>query len=172
MSEHRVNPPPDSVPQGEYVSDGHLLLARVCHGYFEFDLACPGEGKCQDPNRDASGEPLAGENWGCNLKEWFHAVGGSEFVEYQEKPTREAQLPCLIEWRYTGWDDSTELWWRPVLPTEQDDATKAIRAFVERSLIDAAAKRWGAAVGFNVTELCAELHVDSGSYLIKVEPTS
>lgn len=171
MSEHRVNPPVDTVPQGEYVSDGHLLLARVYDGVVDLDLACPGEGRCQDPNRDASGKPLTGENWGCNLKEWFRAVGGGEFAEWQEKPTREAPLPCLIEWRYTGWDDSAELWWRPVSPDDQNEATRTIRAFVERSLIDAAAKRWGAAVGFNVTESCTELHVDSGSYLIRVEPT-
>lgn len=93
-----------------YTRDGHRLLAHVYRGDVELRLWCPGAPAC----RSLIGVDGDGE---CNLKLWFAAEGWRGWSEWQKRPYREAPIPCEIEWKFTGWDDAAELWWRPVTTT-------------------------------------------------------
>lgn len=93
-------------PHYPWTRDGHRITMHARHGGVEGELVCPGEGRC--------GNWIDGE---CHIKLFAEDAGFYDFAEWQKdegEGYREVELPCDIEWMFTGWEDSSELWWRPV----------------------------------------------------------
>lgn len=92
-----------------YIADGHVLSMLVSDGDARPVLICPGRGKCEAWLGYPADE--------CNLLLWF-GDDRQSFLEYQNPPYRAAEMPCEIEWYWTGFGEDAELWWRPIEPKQ------------------------------------------------------